>query len=161
MLRIRSLVIFVLCGWLVTSVPSLLAQQQLGRVVGQARLSKGDFPREPVMVELQFRGSAIGSVYTDDQGRFGFYNLEGNIYHVIINDPDFYPVDEIANVNLLVSPTVMLQIHLDPKKATKQDPLPNRLGGGNPYIVDPADYNRQFPKKAVKEFEQGVEADRQ
>src|SRR5207237_7947394 len=36
-----------------------------------------------------------------------------------------------------------------------------RVGRGNPYIVDPADYNRQFPKKAVKEFEQAVEADRQ
>jgi len=161
MLRVRSLVTFLLCGWFATLVPSLLAQQQLGRIVGQVRLTKGDFPRNPIMVDLQFRGSAISSVYTDDQGRFGFYNLEGNIYHVIINDPEFYPVDEIANVNLLVSPTVMVQILLDPKKATKQDPLPSRVGGSNPYIVDPADYNRQFPKKAVKEFEQAVEADRQ
>jgi tetratricopeptide (TPR) repeat protein len=160
MLRIRSLVTFLLCGWLATSVPSLLAQQQLGRIIGQVRLSKGDFPQNPIMVDLQFRGSAISSVYTDDQGRFGFYNLAGNIYHVMINDSDFYPVDEMANVNPLVSPTTMLQIRLEPKKTVKQDPLANRVGGSNPYIVDPADYNRQFPKKALKEFEQAVEADR-
>ena len=161
MLRIRSLVTFILCGWLAASVPSLLAQQQLGRIIGQVLLSKGDFPQNPVMVELRFRGSAISSVYTDDQGRFGFYSLEGNIYHVVINESDFYPIDEMANVNPLVSPTTMLQIRLEFKKTVKQDPLAKRVGGGNPYIVDPADYNRQFPKKAVKEFEQAVEADRQ
>jgi len=161
MLRIRSLVTFILCGWLAASVPSLLAQQQLGRIIGQVLLSKGDFPQNPVMVELRFRGSAISSVYTDDQGRFGFYSLEGNIYHVVINESDFYPIDEMANVNPLVSPTTMLQIRLEFKKPVKQDPLAKRVGGGNPYIVDPADYNRQFPKKAVKEFEQAVEADRQ
>ena len=157
----RSLVAFLLSATLLMSVPSMLAQQPLGRIVGQVRLIKGDSPQNPVMVELRFRGSTISSLYTDDQGRFGFYGLQANLYRVVIDDPGYYPVDEIANVNLLVSPTVMLQIRLEPKKTTKQDPLPNRVGGSNPYIVDPAAYNRQFPKKAVKEFEQAVDADRQ
>ena len=29
----------------------------------------------------------------------------------------------------------------------KQAPASNRTGGSNPYMVDPADYNRRFPKK--------------
>ncbi len=43
----------------------------------------------------------------------------------------------------------------------KKDPLPGRVEGSNPYLVDPAEYNRQFPKKTLKEFEKGVEADHQ
>lgn len=159
-MRSRSLVTFLLSATFLMAAPSLLAQQQLGRIVGQVRLSKGDFPQNRIMVDLQFRGSAINSVYTDDQGRFGFYNLEANTYHVVINDSEFNPIDEVASVNPLLSPTTMVQIRLEPRKTVKQDPLPNRVGGSNPYIVDPAAYNRQFPKKAVKEFEQAVAADR-
>lgn len=160
MIRIRCLATFLLSATLLVSSPFLLAQQPLGRIVGQVRLSKGDSPQNPVMVELRFRGSTISSLYTDDQGRFGFYGLEANVYRVVINDSDFYPIDEVANVNPLVSPMTMVQIHLESRKTVKQDPLPNRVGGSNPYLVDPAAYNRQFPKKAVKEFEQAVEADR-
>ena len=29
--------------------------------------------------------------------------------------------------------------------------------GGNPYLVDPADYNKRFPKKALKEYERGLD----
>jgi tetratricopeptide (TPR) repeat protein len=31
--------------------------------------------------------------------------------------------------------------------------------GSNPYLIDPAEYYRHFPKKTVKEFEKGVDAD--
>src|SRR5207244_11923783 len=36
-----------------------------------------------------------------------------------------------------------------------------RAQGGNPYLVDPADYNKRFPKKAIKEYEKGLDADHQ
>ena len=78
---------------------SALAQQSLGRIIGQLRVTKGDFPPHQIMVELQLHGSTLTSVYADDQGRFGFYNLEANPYHVVINDPAFHAVDELANVN--------------------------------------------------------------
>ena len=113
------------------------------------------------MVELQLRGSTLNSAYADDQGRFGFYNLEANPYHIVINDPAFKPVDELANVNPLVSAFNMVQISLDPRDDVKQAPASNRTGGSNPYMVDPADYNRRFPKNAVKEFDRGVQADRE
>jgi tetratricopeptide (TPR) repeat protein len=150
-----------LLGFLLVLIPSLWAQQQLGRIVGQVRVIKGDFPPHPVLVELQLRGSAISSAYADDQGRFGFYGLEANPYHVVINDEAFHPVDESAPVNPLVSPTTMVQISLEPREPKQPAQAPNRMQGGNPYLIDPADYNRNVPKKAVKEFEKAVQADRE
>ena len=158
--RSRSSLLFFL-GWLVLSAFPLSAQQQLGRIVGQLRVTKGDFPPHQILVELQLHGSALNSVYADDQGRFGFYNLEANPYHVVINDPAFRAVDELANVNPIVSSFNMVQIHLDPRDDVKQAPAPNRTGGSNPYLIDTAEYNRRFPKNAVKEFDRGVQADRE
>jgi tetratricopeptide (TPR) repeat protein len=133
----------------------------MGRIIGQLRVTKGDFPPHSILIELQLHGSTITSLYADEQGRFGFYNLEANTYHVVINDPDFRQVDEQANVNPLVSPFNMVQIRLDPRDDVKRAPMSNRTAGSNPNLVDPADYNRRFPKNAVKEFDRGVQADRE
>jgi len=51
-------------------------------------------------------------------------------------------------------------ITLRPRDDVKQGPASNRVVGSNPYLVDPAYYYRRFPKKAVKEFDRGVQADR-
>jgi len=99
------------------------------------------------------------SVYADDQGRFGFYNLEANRYHVLIKDQAFNPVDEMADVNPLVSPTTMVQVRLEPRAGATPEMLPQRLGGSNPYMVDPGEYEHRFPKRAVKEFGKALQAD--
>jgi tetratricopeptide (TPR) repeat protein len=157
--RIPLLLLLLACPWLSTS--PLLAQNSLGRIIGQLRVIKGDFPPHPVLVELQLRGSSVNEAYADDQGRFGFYNLEANPYHVVINDPSFKTVDEQVNVNPTVSPFNMVSISLTPKDDVKQAPPSNRTQGSNPHMVDTADYNRRFPKSAVKEFDRGVKADRE
>ena len=157
--RIPLLILLVAYPWLSTS--PLFAQTSLGRIIGQLRVTKGDFPPHPILVELQLRGSSLNEAYADDQGRFGFYNLEANPYHIVINDPGFKTVDELANVNPLVSPFIMVQIILTPRDDVKQAPAPNRNAGSNPHMVDTADYNRRFPKSAVKEFDRGVQADRE
>jgi tetratricopeptide (TPR) repeat protein len=153
--------LLLLFGCLFLALSPLSAQQSLGRIIGQVRVTKGDFPSHQIMVELQLHGSTLTSAYADDQGRFGFYNLEANPYHVVINDPAFHAVDELANVNPILASFNMVQIHLVPKEDVKQAPASNRTGGSNPYMVDPADYNRRFPKNALKEFDKGVQADRE
>jgi tetratricopeptide (TPR) repeat protein len=134
--------------------------QAVGRITGQIRVTKGDFPPHAIMVELQLRGATINSAYADDQGRFGFYQLESNPYHVTVNDEDYYPVDEIANLNLEQSQFAMVQILLRPREKKNADPLARQPAGSNPYIVDPDDYNKRFPKKAVKEYDKGLEAEK-
>ena len=95
-----------------------LAQQSLGRIIGQVRVTKGDFPSHQILVELQLHGSTLTSVYADDQGRFGFYNLEANPYHVVINDPAFHAVDELANVNPILASFNMVQIQSGSPRTT-------------------------------------------
>jgi tetratricopeptide (TPR) repeat protein len=138
----------------------LCAQQnQLGKIIGTARVVKADFPVHPVLISLEMRGSPIGNAYCDDQGRFGFYNLVPNEYRVLVNDDAYEPFSETVEVNPANSPVNFVQIALTLRPNAKKDPLPGRVQGSNPYLVDPAEYYRQFPKKTVKEFEKGVDAD--
>jgi tetratricopeptide (TPR) repeat protein len=139
----------------------LLAQtpNQLGKIIGTIRVSKGDFPAHPLLVSLDVRGAAMDSVYTDDQGRFGFYSLLANEYRVIVNDDAYEPVSQDVRVDPSTAPMNFVQVTLVPRSATKKESLPARLPGSNPYLVDPAEYYQRFPKKTVKEFEEGVKAD--
>jgi hypothetical protein len=134
-------------------------QNQLGRIVGNVRVVKGDFPAHPVLISLAMRGSPIASAYCDDQGRFGFYSLVANEYEVSINDDGYEPVSATANVNPNTSPMNFVELKLIPRPSAQKDPIPGRVPGSNPYLVDPAEFYRKFPKQTVKEFEKGVEAD--
>jgi tetratricopeptide (TPR) repeat protein len=158
----RLLVWSVLLIFLVLS-SQLRAQQAntLGKIVGLVRVSRGDFPAYPVLVQLEMRGSPINSAYTDGQGRFGFYSLIANEYTVIVNDDAYEPFTQNINVNPDTSPANFAQVVLIPRANAKKDPLPGRVDGSNPYLIDPAEYYRRFPKKTRKEFDKGVDADHQ
>jgi TolA-binding protein len=156
---LRKLILACLASLLI-STPVLRAQQGgVGSVVGELHLSKGDFPGR-IFVELQFRSAPIASEYSDDQGKFGFHGLVSNPYHVVIHDERFYPVDQLVVLDTSISPMSMTQINLNPREAAKKEPLPNQEQGGNPYLIDPAEYRQHFPKNAIKEFDKAVEADK-
>jgi Tfp pilus assembly protein PilF len=154
--------------WLVPVLMCLLSgavtaqrTQQVGKVVGQIRIAKGDFPPHQILVELRLRGATVNSAYADMQGGFGFYGLQANAYHVVINDESYKPVDEVATVNPDVTPYTVVQIVLQLREDKKKDdPVGARAAGSNPYLIDPADYNKRFPKKAVKEYDKGFEAEK-
>jgi TolA-binding protein len=134
-------------------------QAPLGKIIGSVRVAKGDFPANPVLVTLELRGAAMGSVYSDGQGRFGFYALGANQYRVTIDDDAYQPVSKDVAVYPDVEPMNFVQFDLVPRENNKkQDPLQGQVPGSNPYLIDPAQYLRQFPKKTIKEFEKGVEA---
>jgi tetratricopeptide (TPR) repeat protein len=145
------LLLFLSCS------PLSWAQQQYGSVVGELHVNLGDFPGR-VLVELQSRGAPIGSTYTDEQGTFGFSQLTSNVYHLVIRDPRFFPVDQEVSLDLSVSSTARAQINLTRHDTPSQPNTPTQKGS-NPYIIDTKEYRRHFPKKAVKEFDKGVEAD--
>ena len=138
------------------SLPFALAQQY-GSIVGEVHVNRGEFPGR-VQLELQLHGSPISTVYTDEQGKFGFSPLGNNVYRIIIRDERYYPVDERVMLDLSVSATQMVQLHLTRREEVKKDNLA-KPGGSNPYMVDLAEYKRQFPKKTLKEFQKGVDAD--
>ena len=135
--------------------------QQLGKIIGQVRVLRGDFPLVAVMVTLEFRGSPIQSAYCDDQGRFGFGNLVANEYRVSVDDDAYTPVAETVNVNPEVSPVNFVQLTLVSRESKKKVDPATRVAGSNPYLIDPVEYYRRFPKKTLKEFDKGVEAQKQ
>jgi tetratricopeptide (TPR) repeat protein len=159
--RSRTLLWVALLASFVTPTQLCAQQNQLGKIIGNVRVVRGDFPAHPVMISLEMRGAPIESAYCDDQGRFGFYNLVGNQYRISVTDDAYEPVSETTEVNPATSPTNWVQITLLPRANGKKDPLPGRVEGSNPFLVDPAEYYRKFPKKTVKEFEKGVDADHQ
>ncbi len=144
-------------------LPSALVaqQQELANIVGQLRIARGDFPSHQIMIELRFRGSPVNSMYADGEGKFGFDGLVGGEYHIVINDDAYDPVDERLMLHPDVSTYAMAFITLRPRQnAQKIDPMSTRASGSNPYLVDPADYNKRIPKKAIKEYERGLDAER-
>jgi TolA-binding protein len=132
---------------------------QLGKIMGTVRVGRGDFLPRPVLVSLEMRGSVIATAYSEDSGRVGFYNLTANEYTVTVNDDAYEPFRARVDVDPVKASMNFVQITLVPRAGAKRDPLPSRVEGSNPYLVDPADYYRQFPKKTVKEFKRGVDAD--
>jgi tetratricopeptide (TPR) repeat protein len=159
--------------WAFRLLPSLLllsalfpvqlnAQQQLGKIIGHARVFRGDFPAHSVLISLAMRGTPIASVYTDDQGRFGFYSLVANEYTVSINDDSYEPFTQNLVVDPSFSPQNFISITLVPlADKKKQDPLQGRVAGRNHYLIELAEYYKHFPKKTIKEFEKGVSAEKE
>ena len=147
-------------GILLLCLSPVLAQQQLGKIIGQIRVARGDVPSHPILISLELHGAAVASVYTDGQGRFGFYSLESNPYHLTVGDDAYNPVDELVSLNTANSPVAIIGISLVPRDSTRPQSS-DRVTGGNANLIDPAEYTRRFPKKTQKEFQKGVEADGQ
>lgn|SRR5215469_2314295 len=146
-------------GFLLISIPSLYGQQY-GTIAGEVHVSKGDVTGR-MLVELQLHGSPINSEYTDEQGKFGFGPVTSNVYHIVIRDDRFYPVDQRVTVDLSVTAVTMVQITLIPREQASQQDRSSSVGGANPYLIDLSEYKRHFPKAAVKEFNKGVDADKE
>jgi len=145
-------IVFVSC-----TLPAQL--QMLGNVAGRIQVAGGDVPSHQILVELRLRGATVNSVYADAQGQFSFSSLPPNPYSIVIEDEAYYPVEVRAEVHPEI-PTTVVQITLRPREAPKKnDPIGSRASGSNPNLVMPADYNKRFPKKAVKEYARGVDAE--
>ncbi len=148
----------ILSCFVLLLIPSSLSAQQFGSIVGELHVTRSDFPGR-VLIELQLHGAPIASQYTDEQGKFAFTSLANNLYHIVIRDERFYPIDQQAMLDVSITAVTMVQINLTPRQQSQKDNLQSQKGT-NPYLVDTEEYRRHFPKKAVKEFDKGLESDR-
>src|SRR5579864_4018111 len=151
--------LLLLLGAIITTAANA-QQQELTNIVGQLRIARGDFPAHQILIELRFRGSPITSTYADTQGKFDFVSLVSGEYHIIINDDDYEPVDDRVIIHPDITASVLAFITLRKKESpARADQVGPRASGSNPYLVDPGDYNKRFPKKAIKEYERGLDAE--
>lgn len=141
----------------------LSAQMSEGTISGRVRIARGSFPPKHIQVALETRGAQMGLSYTDDEGRFAFYGLAPNLYHVVINDQDYEPVRESTAVNPVIGRMNIVNITLTPRGERGVAPEGSQtvppVQGGNPYLVNLVEYRKQYPKEAVKEFEKATKRD--
>ena len=140
---------------------SLVSQTAtVGSIIGHMRVLKGDSPPERILVNLEVRGASMDSVYTDSQGTFGFHNLPANEYYVTINDDHYQPLRQLAVIqSSLTAPTVFLELTLIPNRQGDSKATSPGPAGTNPNLVDVREFEKHYPKEAVKEFKKGLEAD--
>lgn len=139
---------------------ALLAQQTaLGSIIGHIRVLRADAPSQRIQVTLEMRSAPMETAYSDSSGTFGFHALYPNPYRLRINDDDYEPLERevVIDANTMATP-VFVDIILIPKKKDKPDDA-QKSAGSNPNMIDIREYADRFPKRAVREFEKGVNAD--
>jgi len=133
-------------------------QSQVGNVVGEIRVARQGLPPKQILVTLQAHGAPINSAYSDSQGHFGFYSLPGGAYTVSVQDDDYLPATQDAMLDLSISIVVRVSVTLDPRPAAENKGAGTRVAGSNPNEIDVHELSRQFPRKAVQEYERGLKA---
>ncbi len=152
-----AVVFALICGALPVRVS---AQAGGGSIVGRVRIAPGNEIKSPVLVNLGTRGTTVNSVYTDNEGNFGFTGLPGNLYHIEINETGYLPVQEEVVIDPVTTTMRIVDIYLNPRDAKTKSSDP--IKGGNTRLADSGQYAHeiQIPKLARKEFEKGVKLDR-
>ena len=153
----RALPVLIWLSCLGISCQLASPQVENGAITGQVRLARGGLLPDRVQVTLQTRGITVNQVWTDTEGKFLFRDLPSNFYHVSITDDKYDSYEEEVNVEPHINPVNIITITLRPRIRTKTE-VNSPIRGTNPYTVDFAEYERNFPKKAVKEFERGAES---
>jgi Tfp pilus assembly protein PilF len=142
-------------------LPCSIAQQQAntdGAIVGQLRVARGGFLPNNVLVVLQTQGAQVSTKYADGEGKFYFEGLPGNVYHVVIQEKGFQPLDMAVNVNPLVQHINHVHVELVPvEEQVKPRKATGDVKGSNPAMVDPATLLSRFPKEAQKHYERATE----
>ena len=141
------------------SVPGRVAGQAAGSIVGQVWIAPGNAISSPVLVTITSHGAIAYRGYTDNEGRFGVNGLPPSAFHVTIDDEAYQPVDKEVRIDSVTSSSMeMVNIYLVPRKTEKQKEQ-STIEGGNPHLADLAEYMKDVPKAARKEFDKGVKSD--
>jgi Tfp pilus assembly protein PilF len=152
--RFRYLVPFAIL--LSSSLLSLSQQNaQTVTLIGEIKIARGSFPPRRIEITLETRGAPAGVTYADNEGKFLFAGLWPNLYYVVIRDLDFEPVRQQVEIRALSGNSKVIQVTLIPKVSTRPASRKDETSGENQFIIDKAELEKHYPKKAVKEFEKG------
>jgi Flp pilus assembly protein TadD len=141
---------------LALQAPRCLLAQQGWSISGSVMTYHGETPDRPILVTLQFRGSAIATTFSDSEGKFSFSELSPNVYHLLVDDDKYRPVDQMVEVNPMVTSPTIARLSLVPKESARPENPPL---GSNPHMVGSLEL-KQFPRPALKEFDKGIKAEK-
>ena len=131
--------------------------QQGWSIVGTMQTIHGELPDRRILVALQFRGNFIATTYSDSEGKFSFSELSANAYHIIIEDESYRLVDQIADINPMLTSPTLVRVTLDPRD------LPGGRGSRQPNnnLVNSVEFTTKIPKPAFKAFKKALKADKE
>lgn len=137
-----------------------LTSQQISNtatLVGELHVSRMGTPPVRVLVKLERSGVLVGETYSDGEGNFSFQDLPANLYHVVIRQEGYAPIDAPVDVNPAVQHIARVQLELTSEE--KQSPFSQRsLAGSNPSMVDESALVNKYPKDARKQYEKATKA---
>ena len=102
--RLWHVFLLVIILWALVPPGQLAAQANQGQtanIVGAMHLDRGAAPDARIEVTLQTHGLFVANSFTDGNGNFSFGNLDAGLYHVVVNDEKYEPVDIQVEVNPL------------------------------------------------------------
>jgi tetratricopeptide (TPR) repeat protein len=129
-------------------------QQNTGTIVGQLRVPRASFPPIRVLVTLERSGAQAGTEYCDGEGRFSFQDLPGNLYHIVIQQEGFLPINVPVALNPTVQHVLYVQIELIPEEQKVDSGA--KLTGSNPAMVDQSALLDNFPKDARNHYKKAT-----
>jgi tetratricopeptide (TPR) repeat protein len=143
--------------WLLMGTSAQAQQAQTtATLVGELRVTRLGAPPMRILVKLERSGAQVGESYSDPEGKFYFGDLPGNLYHVVIRQEGYRPVELAVEVNPSTQHLVYVHIELVPEE--KKDATGATLKGSNSAMVDEAALVDKFPKDAKKQYEKGTKA---
>jgi tetratricopeptide (TPR) repeat protein len=144
---------------LLVSTGALPAQQQQGALAGEIRLQDGTFPKERLQVTLEAHGTVVAVTFCDYEGSFGFGDLGGGVYQIVIESDGYQPVRQQVNFRPSNNQFNLVRVVLRPKDTEKPQSAPDEVAGANPDMVNVAELAKKFPPTVIRNFKDGMKAE--
>ena len=129
-------------------------------LIGQLRVTRFGAPPMRVLVKLERSGAQVGEAYSDAEGKFSFDDLPANLYHIVVQQEGYLPVEMAVPINPATQHTVYVHVELIPEDKPA-DATQSTMKGSNPSMVDEAALGDKYPKEAKKQYEKGTKAQRE
>jgi len=113
-----------------------------------------------ILVKLERSGAQAGETYSDGEGKFSFEDVPPNLYHIVVRQEGYRPVEVAVPINSSVQHSVYLQIELTPEDKAGNASQAS-VQGGNASLVDQAALADKFPKEAKKQYDKGTKAEQE
>src|SRR5580765_4584952 len=139
---------------------AVLQAQQISNtatLVGQLHVSRMGTPPMRILVKLDRSGVLVGETYTDAEGSFTFEDLPANLYHLVIRQEGYLPIEAAVDVNPAVQHIARVQLEMVPENKASQGSQ-SAPAGSNPSMVDESALVRKYPKDAQKHYEKATKA---
>jgi tetratricopeptide (TPR) repeat protein len=129
-------------------------------LIGQLRVPRFGSPPMRVLVKLERSGALVGEVYSDAEGKFSFDDLPANLYHIIVRQEGYRPIEMAVAINPSTQHIAYVHLELIPEDKPA-DPTQPTIKGSNPSMVDESALGGKYPKEAKKQYEKGTKAQRE